>query len=643
MTTTTKQIDTSSRREPLRLWPGVVIATLVALGSFGLPIVAPDWALGGLIGMLSGLVGAVAVLLWWAFFSRAPRLERWGGAVVMIVAFLATRPFLHESVATGHMGATYFLYAAQTLVLAFVAWAVLSRRLADGPRRATMVAVILLACGGWALVRTYGVSGTGSDFAWRWEETPEERLLAQLRDEPAPIPPASPAPSVLAVEVVAESDAAEAREEVAELQAGSESSELVVAATATSAADVPPAPVAAKPEAEWPGFRGPARDGIAHAARIETNWSASPPVELWRRPVGPGWSSFAVQGDLLYTQEQRGEDEVVACYRVSTGEPVWTHSDPVRFWESNAGAGPRATPTLHSGRVYTFGATGILNALDAGDGSVVWSRNAATDTDKQVPVWAFSGSPLVVGDIVVVAVSGQLAAYDLATGASRWVGPRSRESYSSPHLLTLDGVEQIVLLNAGGATSVTPADGAVLWEHSWPGFTSLQPALTDNGEILITTSGSVGGNGTRRLAAARGPGGWTVEERWTSIGLKPYFNDFVVHEGHAFGFDGRILSCIGLEDGTRKWKGGRFGHGQLLLLPEQDLLLVISERGELALVAATPDQFTELARFPAIEGKTWNHPVVVGDVVVVRNDQEMAAFRLPRAGSNVGATAASGG
>jgi outer membrane protein assembly factor BamB len=388
---------------------------------------------------------------------------------------------------------------------------------------------------------------------------------------------------------------------------------------------LPPASEAKKAGVDWFGFRGPQRDGIVRGVRIATNWSASPAVELWRRPIGPGWSSFAVHGNLFYTQEQRGDDEVVSCYNLTTGQPVWIHRDAVRFFESNGGAGPRATPTISHSRLYTFGATGILNALDAGDGAVVWSRNVASDTGAKVPPWGFSSSPLVLDDLVIIAASGQLVAYDLATGELRWSGPAGTEGYSSPHLATIDGVAQILLMSGTGTTSVAPADGKVLWEYAWKGFPIVQPALTPDGDILITASG---GSGTRAIAVAHGPSGWTVEERWTSIGLKPYFNDFVVHNSHAFGFDGRILACIDLKDGTRKWKGGRYGNGQLVLLPDQDVLLVLSEEGKLALVRATPDQFTELARFPAIEGKTWNHPVLVGDVLLVRNGQEMAAFRL---------------
>jgi outer membrane protein assembly factor BamB len=136
------------------------------------------------------------------------------------------------------------------------------------------------------------------------------------------------------------------------------------------------------------------------------------------------------------------------------------------------------------------------------------------------------------------------------------------------------------------------------------------------------------GGALRRLAIAHESAGWTATERWTTSGLKPYFNDFVVHKGHAYGFDGSILACVDLADGTRKWKGGRYGNGQLVLLADQDLLLVVSEDGELALVAATPAGFQAIARVPGLEGKTWNHPVLVGDRLLVRNGEEMAAFRL---------------
>jgi outer membrane protein assembly factor BamB len=311
---------------------------------------------------------------------------------------------------------------------------------------------------------------------------------------------------------------------------------------------------------------------------------------------------------------------------MNTGQPVWSHTDNARFFESNAGAGPRATPTLSNGRVYTFGATGILNVLDATSGAVVWTRDVAKDTNTQLPFWGFASSPLVIGDEVMVAASGQLAAYDAASGNRRWLGPRAGGSYSSPQLVTITGVEQILLMSGAGATSVSPADGKQLWQHAWGGSSIVQPQLTGDGDVVITSQE----NGARRLAVTNGAAGWSVAERWTSNALKPYFNDFVVHKGYAFGFDGRILSCIDLKDGQRKWKGGRYGNGQLVLLADQDLLIVLSEEGELVLVQASADQFTEIAKLPAIQGKTWNHPVLVGDVLLVRNSEEMAAFRVAR-------------
>ncbi len=616
----TNQSDEPTPRKPLRLWPGAAAAVLILLAMVAVPLVMPEFMI---FGMLGGVVGGMVIVLWWVLFSRAPWSERIGAVVVMVVAVFATRAIVHPSIANAGMNRMMPIFSIPMMALGLVAWAAASRRLSTGLRRISMVGAILLACGLFTLVRTGGVTGDGiSDLHWRWTPTPEDRLLAQAGDEPLVLARGEPKPLPPSTVPPAAPAAAETSKE-------SPAAKPAAAATPASISETEPAiPAVVPTKAEWPGFRGPNRDSIVRGVQIKTDWSASPPVQMWRRPIGPGWSSFAVRGDLLYTQEQRGDDEVVSCYKVSTGEPVWRHRDAVRFYESNGGAGPRGTPTLSDDRVYTMGATGILNALDASNGKVIWSRNAASDTGRKIPDWGIASSPLMVDDLVVVAVSGTLAAYDIATGKPRWVGPQHGGSYSSPQLATIDGVRQILLLSTPGAVSVAPADGALLWEYSWEGGAIVQPALTPDGGVLINAMSMMGGMGTRRLAVAHGDGGWTVEERWTSNGLKPYFNDFVIHKGHAFGFDGNILACIDLQDGKRKWKGGRFGNGQLVLLPDQDLLLVTSEDGELALVSATPDKFTELARLEVLKSKTWNHPALIGDTLLVRNGEEMAAFRL---------------
>jgi outer membrane protein assembly factor BamB len=586
-----EQISNPPSKKPLRLWPGVVALTLQWLAWFAFPAVFPSIAIYGLLG---GIFAAAVIVLWWLFFSRAPWLDRVGALVMMPVAVVAISPIVHTSIAS----VLIILLSIPLLSLALVGWAVGARRFSGGVRLATLLASMFLACGVLTLIRTSGVTGGAHlDLHWRWTPTPEQRLLAQTREETVPLAsPPSPAP--------APSPAA-----------------------ATTPEKTPAPPVPEKP-AIWPGFRGPNRNDVIRGVQIETDWSTSPPVEMWRRKVGPGWSSFAVRGALVYTQEQRGDDEDVSCYNLTSGKLVWRHRDAARFWEAAGGAGPRGTPTVIDGRVYTLGATGIVNALDANTGAVVWSRNAQSDTGATRPDWGFSSSPLVVNDVVIVAASGRLVAYDVPTGTPRWFAQAGGGSYSSPHLMTIGGVAQVVMLSGAGVTSVTPANGTPLWKHAWAGMSILQPAQTSDGDVLIASGDLIGGRGTRRLAVARGSGGWTVQERWTSTALKPFFNDFVVHNGHAYGFDGSILACIDLHDGARKWKGGRYGHGQLVLLPNQDLLLVVSEEGEVALVNARPDQFTEVARFKAIEGKTWNHPAMVRNILLVRNGEEMAAFRL---------------
>jgi outer membrane protein assembly factor BamB/uncharacterized membrane protein YhaH (DUF805 family) len=568
------------------LWPGVAIAILQLLAIFVVPIFVTKF---GPIAILGGFVGGLLVIIWWLFFSRAPWVERIGVLLLMVIAVFATKRIVHASIAGGMMGMMIVALSVPTLTVLLVAAAVVSRRLSDGARRAVIIGAILLGCVGFILIRTGGITGDAAmDIHWRWAKTPEEKLLAQ-GEEPT-------VPSVNST-----------------------------GGTAVSLAN-------ASAEADWPGFRGAKRDGVVHASHIETNWSQHPPTALWRRPVGPAWSSFAVSGDLVYTQEQRGDDEVVSCYDLNTGKPVWRHNDKARFYESNAGAGPRGTPTVSNGRVYAFGGTGILNALDARTGAAIWSRNAAADTKAKLPGWGFAGSPIVVGDVVIVATSGMLAGYDAANGNPKWTGPSNGHGYSSPQLATIGGVTQVLLLNNEGVTSVAPNDGTVLWKHAWDGDGIVQPAITADGDVLLSSGSGMGSQvGVRRLAVEHGAGGWTAKERWTSTELNPYFNDIVIHKDTVFGIDGDTLTCIDLKSGALKWKAGDYGHGQLVLLPDQDLLLIVSEQGELALVKATGEKFEEVAKFKAIQGKTWNHPVVVRDTLLVRNGEEMAAYRLSAA------------
>ena len=556
----------------LRLWPGLVAAALLLLVRFLVPILMPGFE-GFRIALLGGFLGTVAIVSWWLFGSRAPLSERWSAVLTSALVLVVIAYVSHVS-----MGIMWLLGCAVPLAaLGLVAWGVIRRLLTNRHRSVAMIATWVLMSAPWTVLRMAGLTGSHTfEFAWRWTETREERLLARV-GEPG--------------------KTSRARSEEA------------------------------FPEVAWAGFRGPRRDGKVLGTWISRDWTEKPPLALWRRAIGPGWSSFAVAGDRLYTQEQRGDFEVVSSYDVTTGEPAWQHRDRTRFYEAMGGAGPRATPTVHADRVYALGATGILNVLDARDGAVVWTRNVADDTGQSIPIWGFAGSPWIADDLVVVAASGQLVAYELGTGKRRWLGPDGGHSYSSPQLLTIDGVQQILQLSDVGVCSVGVLDGALLWEYPWAGAALVQPAQGQGGQILVSAGE---GKGVRRIDVARRPEGWEVEERWASNRLKPNFNDFVIHRGHAIGFDGRMLACIDLEDGARKWKGGRYGHGQLLLLADQDLLVVLTEKGELVLVEASTDHFRELARSPGIQGKTWNHPALVGDLLLVRNSEEMAAFRLGR-------------
>jgi outer membrane protein assembly factor BamB len=398
--------------------------------------------------------------------------------------------------------------------------------------------------------------------------------------------------------------------------------------------------VASKPEAvdttgnvSFPQFLGPDRSGIVRGVTLARDWSISPPRELWRRPVGVGWSAFAVSGGRAITQEQRGEHELTVAYDLTTGNPVWAHTNRTRFHEASGGDGPRATPTVRDGKVYVMGATGILDCLDEGTGNLVWTHDVLQEYNLKNITWGKSCSPLLVGRLVVVTGGKEreksLLAFAAENGEPVWQSGRDSASYSSATVATLGGQQQILIVNGHSVTGHNPDNGRLLWEYPWPGDQAkvAQPLLLDSNHVLVATGYGIGGSLLRIEPAAEDK--WTVTEVWKNRNLKPKFSSPVRQGNYVYGLDDGILVCLDWLTGKRVWKKGKYGYGQILLT--EDLLLIQSEAGDVVLAEATPNGHRELAHLPALKSKTWNNPVLAGDLLLVRNDLEAVCYRLPLA------------
>jgi outer membrane protein assembly factor BamB len=395
---------------------------------------------------------------------------------------------------------------------------------------------------------------------------------------------------------------------------------------ATAAAPIPELPSSAY----WTDFRGPRRDGHYTEAAIDTNWPSTGLTPIWKQPVGGGYASFVVARGRAFTIEQRAAEEVVAAYDVGTGRELWTTSWTARFTELMGGDGPRATPTWADGRVYALGAAGEFRCLDEADGRVVWRTNILEDASAANLQWGMAASPLIVGDTVIVLPGGHndasVVAYDRRTGTRIWSALGDRQAYASPMLVTLDGVQQLLVFSASRLMGLAPDGRDVLWEYPWKtqfDVNASQPLVIGENRLFLSTGY---GTGAAVIELSRTDSRFTVREVWRNIRMKNQFTSSVLHEGSIYGLDESILACVDATTGELRWKGGRYGYGQVLLASGH--LVVLTEDGDLALVRATPERHQEIVRFPVLEGKTWNHPMIAGGYLLIRNSNEMAAFDL---------------
>jgi outer membrane protein assembly factor BamB len=582
-------VNTSSapdRWQPLRTWIPMLLLPLMLLMRF-IPSLVPNgpsqlWMASAFGPFLVGLL----VMLWWLLVSRARWFERGLGVMGIVVAIVIEQWLCHHSM----RGPLLIVMTIPMTIAGFAVGVILFGSHLTIQRTWRGIALATIACLFSLFVRTDGVWGDFSfGFAWRWQPTSEERAIAYRKD------------------------AAKSNLDNAESSSTEKSLDSY----------------------QWPAFRGPQGDGKQSGVVFSDDWQANPPKELWRIPVGPAWSSFVAAGDRLFTQEQRGENETVVCYDANSGGQIWEFTHPARFFESLGGLGPRATPTLSDGSVYALGAAGTLVRLNMSEGKKLWEVDLQQVAKrKEPPMWGFSSSPCVEKGLVIVHAGGKgdlgVLAFRAEDGQLAWSGAAGEMSYGSVQKINLLDQSYLCLLSNTGAHFWEAATGKQVLDYKFAhaGYRALQPQVIDGNKVLIPAGM---GTGTRLVEFSQTNEGLTGKELWTTKDMKPDFNDVLVHKGYLYGFDNAIFACIDLKDGAKKWKGGRYEKGQALLLADSQLIVVVSERGELVLLRASPEKLIELTKVPTMNNKCWNHPVVVGDRLYLRNAEEAICYQLKTA------------
>ncbi len=388
-------------------------------------------------------------------------------------------------------------------------------------------------------------------------------------------------------------------------------------------------------QAEWRQWRGANRDGVSLETGILKAWPETGPKELWRIPLGDGFSGISIANGRAYTMFAKGDDEVVVCLDTETGAELWRHLDDWFYEERQGGNGPRSTPTVDGDTVYVLSAFGRLVALDANTGEQLWDLDFTKAFSSPMPRWGFSTSPVVEGDWLLVEVGGTndntIVALNKGSGKRIWGVATSPSSYSSPILVTVNGVRQALFFARDELLAVSPKDGNVYWRYPWHGGRNSEnrvtPVFIPPDKVFISTRTGDSGVVLRIVGTAAG---MRVEEVWRNHTMINGFSTTVLHDGYIYGFSNTIFKCVNADTGEEKWKTRGFGQGTVIYADRH--LIVLGENGNLALVEATPEAYREVAQSQVLSGQCWTVPTLSGGKLYLRNHQEMVCLDLSEQG-----------
>jgi outer membrane protein assembly factor BamB len=390
---------------------------------------------------------------------------------------------------------------------------------------------------------------------------------------------------------------------------------------------------------DWPQWRGVNRDGIGRATGLRLDWEKNPPEVLWTTPCRGGYSSFAVVGNRVWTQDYHDGKEQVICLDATTGVQQWSYEYAADYSVFKLGynEGPRATPAVHDGRIYTVGATGKFLCLEAdpanGKPHLLWEHDLVNEFKAELPTWGVACSPLIFQNLVIVqpgGAEGSIVAFDRISGNKVWSALDDPSGYSSPVAAKIQDIQTIVAMTGLRLVILSAEDGRLLWSYDWPTqfYGNIATPIVFNNSIFISSNYNAG-CALLSVVPSDGKPSFEIQPVFVRRNklMRNHHMTCVLHEGHVYGFDGERLKCVDLRTATVSWETNAVSQGKLILA--DNYLLVQAGDGALVLIEAKPDEFKLKGKLPNVlsDNRCWSQPALSRGRLYMRDHEKIVCLK----------------